>query len=90
MQPDPSGAVPDLEAMLRRPAWFGGAACRGAGHVAYFPSRGESINPAKSVCDSCPVIDDCLAHALADPELQGIWGGTSVKQRQAMRRPSAA
>lgn len=41
---------------------------------------------AKMVCMQCPYQARCLAFALKDPDLQGIWGGTNERQRAAMRR----
>lgn len=39
---------------------------------------------AKAVCRSCPLIAECLAHALANREF-GVWGGTSDDDRKAIR-----
>jgi WhiB family transcriptional regulator, redox-sensing transcriptional regulator len=79
----------DLFALLNvRPAWQAEAACRGAGTVDYFPSRGESTAAAKAVCAGCPVRTECLDYALdtpADARLPGIWGGTSERERRGMR-----
>jgi hypothetical protein len=41
----------------------------------------------ETVCAACPVVSPCLAEALArdrdwDP---GIWGGTTPRERQAIR-----
>lgn len=45
---------------------------------------------AKKVCNGCPVKTQCLEHALTTPEMYGIWGGTSEKERKhlALRRRS--
>ena len=53
-------------------------------------TRGTSSNaPAKAVCSGCPVRVECLAYALAEPQLQGVWGGTSDTERRALRRHAA-
>lgn len=39
----------------------------------------ESV--AKQVCEGCPVIQECLAHALRVPEDYGVWGGTTPEER---------
>lgn len=39
---------------------------------------------AKQVCRRCPVLGECLTHALACEDF-GIWGGTTAQERQAMR-----
>ena len=48
---------------------------------AMFPERGRSSQPAKNICALCPVADQCLEYALLDPQMQGVWGGTSHRQR---------
>jgi WhiB family redox-sensing transcriptional regulator len=40
---------------------------------------------AKAVCAGCPVREACLEFALANDERWGVWGGTSERQRRAMR-----
>jgi WhiB family redox-sensing transcriptional regulator len=79
-----------LNALLALPAWHRYAACRGSGHAEFFPGRGASTEAAKAVCVACPVRVECLEHALADPELVGVWGGTSDRERRRMRRDGAA
>ena len=41
---------------------------------------------AKILCEACPYSGDCLEYALKNPELQGIWGGSTEKQRKKIRR----
>lgn len=52
----------------------------------------SSASPAdhKEMCGWCPVKDLCLATALADPSLHGIWGGTSEAERRLMRSGAPA
>jgi WhiB family redox-sensing transcriptional regulator len=66
--------------------WFSRAACRGADTDHWFPS-GDAI-PAEvaDICDGCPVRNPCLAYALADPELKGIWATTTEKERSRLRK----
>jgi WhiB family transcriptional regulator, redox-sensing transcriptional regulator len=73
-------------ALTRRPSWQAQAACRGTGVDPYFPARGTSTEPAKSTCAVCSVREPCLAYALADPEIVGVWGATSAKERARMRQ----
>lgn len=40
---------------------------------------------AKQFCTRCPVVDVCLAYAIEANELEGVWGGLSPSERQAMR-----
>jgi WhiB family redox-sensing transcriptional regulator len=41
---------------------------------------------AKALCSSCPYKMRCLEYALSNPGEQGIWGGTTERDRQAFRR----
>lgn len=70
-------------------SWRDDAACRGPEHDLdlFFPTRGETdrLRAAKAVCATCPVTEPCLAFALLTGA-EGIWGGTSEKQRRAIKR----
>jgi WhiB family redox-sensing transcriptional regulator len=76
---------PSLEDLTNRPAWMERGACRGEDRDLFFPVLGASTARAKAVCSGCPVRSECLDYATADPEIAGIWGGTSAKQRQKLR-----
>jgi WhiB family redox-sensing transcriptional regulator len=67
-------------------AWMADALCAQTDPDAFFPERGESPRPAKAVCLTCPVCEDCLAYALEHGERFGVWGGTSERERRALRR----
>jgi hypothetical protein len=43
---------------------------------------------AKRICATCPLITDCLQHALDNDE-HGIWGGSNEKERRAMQHRAA-
>lgn len=67
--------------------WVQRGACLGSYDERFYPERGDSNKEAKAICfDQCPVRDECLEHALTKPERFGIWGGTSERERQEMRR----
>ena len=83
-----NGDEPSLNAVLRRPEWHRRAACRGVGHSGFIVSRGEPYS-RRELCDQCLVRNDCLRFALADPELVGVWGGTTEIDRRRMRRAVA-
>lgn len=40
---------------------------------------------AKAMCSQCPMIEACLLSAMDNAEW-GIWGGSTMKERQTMRR----
>ena len=83
MQP---GDVPTLADLFpARPAWMAEAACRGTETASFFPSRGEPTAEAREMCGRCPVAGPCLAYAVAE-ELDGVWAGTSKRERRLMRQ----
>jgi len=68
-----------------RPRWQRHAACRGYDVSLWFPTRGESAEQAKNICDDCIVLTDCLTWALDQPADHGIAGGLSGRQRRRLR-----
>jgi len=73
-----AGGYDPLDALLlvdqARPAWHARAACRGAGVDTFFPAHGND-GPAREVCDSCPVVEDCRAWAEEHKPADGVWAG---------------
>ncbi len=82
--------------------WQVAGACRGMDSEVFFhPTRERAkarrarIDAAKAVCRTCPVIQQCLDHALQAREPYGIWGGRSEDERaemlgvQSLRYPAA-
>jgi WhiB family redox-sensing transcriptional regulator len=66
--------------------WRDLAACAGHPVEMFFPARGASQDHALQICGRCKVREDCLAEALADPDLDfGIRGGMSARARKARR-----
>jgi WhiB family transcriptional regulator, redox-sensing transcriptional regulator len=71
--------------------WRASGACRSADPDLFFPisSRGpaeKQIARAKMICAGCQVRQECLEFALAHDQTHGIWGGTTVEDRQRDRR----
>ena len=68
--------------------WREGAACADRPEIDFFaPSEdGEEVRRAKTICASCPVLDDCLAFAIETNQPDGIWGGHTAKERVRIRR----
>lgn len=88
--PDPD-IVDYLFDLLARPAWHEQAACRGVGADGtkpnvFFPDRGENHRPAAQLCQTCPVFEECRAHAQGLPERFGIWHGLGQRARTRGRR----
>lgn len=72
-----------VEALRVLPAlrWWDRSACKGMDTNAFVD---EDIS-AKSVCVTCPVRVDCLGEALRVPDIVGIWGGTTSRERVRLR-----
>ena len=79
--------------------WQHRASCRGTDTDMFFSPDGERGNvrarrerAAKQLCQDCPVLDNCRAHALTATESYGIWGGMSETERarhtRRTRRPA--
>lgn len=67
-------------------AWQDRARCVEADPELFFPERGgDTAEDAKQFCGLCEVRYECLSYALARPSLDGVWGGTSFRQRQRIR-----
>lgn len=74
--------------------WRAQAACRGLDSEIFFPDPDDEDAEAvaKVICDVCPVREPCLEYALGFREREGIWGGTSERDRRRIvrqRRKSA-
>ena len=65
--------------------WRELAACRGTDLNLFFPSRGETADPAREICAVCPVRQACLDYALSNAIIHGIWGGLSERERRDLR-----
>jgi WhiB family redox-sensing transcriptional regulator len=66
--------------------WAVYAACKGERSLAFFPQNRVEEKAALAICAICPVIDDCLDHALESKERFGIWGGTTERARRKLSR----
>lgn len=60
--------------------------CLGTDPNLFLPQKGEPTDPAKKICGECRVRSDCLEEGLAlGNKAEGIWGGTSKRERTAIR-----
>ncbi|MFJ3229771.1 WhiB family transcriptional regulator [Streptomyces sp. NPDC086787] len=55
---------------------------------AYF-TDGLRPGQARVLCTGCGYVELCGAYALERPELWGVWGGTTRREREALRRRAA-
>ncbi len=95
----PSGGfpIPEVSKSLKPTIdswdWQLNGACRGLPAEMFFYPDGERGRhrdtreaKAKAVCATCSVIVECRAHALAVPEIYGIWGGLGEEERANLIR----
>ncbi|MBO0874664.1 MAG: WhiB family transcriptional regulator [Pseudonocardia sp.] len=68
--------------------WRVSANCRNGDPERLFVT-GAKQREARSICRGCPVLTQCLAHALDERIEFGVWGGLTERERRAMlrRRP---
>ncbi len=74
--------------MRERDRWWLRGACRGMDVDIFFPvSKNDVDTPmALMTCRGCPVRQECLEYALTIPSLDGIWAGTSDRDRDRIRQ----
>jgi len=68
------------------PGWHIGALCSETDPEIFFPAGGSTFKVAKRICNSCPVMEDCLQASLDGQEEFGVWGGTSSDERLGLLR----
>ena len=73
-------------------SWHDEAMCRDTDQSLFFPEEGDCRSgefsiyaKARLICAECPVIAECLDHALVTRELVGVWGGKSERERRRLR-----
>lgn len=71
---------------MGRYQWQDDAICNQVGPDPWFIERGESARPAKAICKSCPVRQQCLDYALTERITEGIWGGLTARERRELLR----
>lgn len=52
----------------------------------FFPIIGGRMDIGKEICRLCVVKDECLEYALVNNINEGIWGGTSGRERIVLKR----
>lgn len=51
-----------------------------------FPNNRDGIQAAKKFCRPCPERDACLEYALDEKIPDGIWGGRTPRERNAIAK----
>jgi WhiB family redox-sensing transcriptional regulator len=86
---DPAEVWAALADVVRRPEWQADALCKEHADVNFFPELGESAKEARRVCSCSLSRAECLTFGIETRSL-GLWGGTSLRETEAIRRPGAA
>lgn len=86
-----SVAVGTLRPVVEMWDWQQHGKCRQVDPEVFFHPEGERGSKrhdrdaaAKVVCEACPVLAQCRAHALAYREPYGVWGGLSESERESL------
>lgn len=69
--------------------WQDKARCAETDPELFFPENGVNgrrVRQARQACWQCEVRAECLAYALSRPGTDGIWGGTTERERRVMRK----
>jgi WhiB family redox-sensing transcriptional regulator len=72
------------------PEWQERGLCAQTDPDAFYPELGKPSAPAKRICRNCEVQQQCLEFALANNEEFGIWGGTTERERRALKKKATA
>ena len=70
--------------------WIEKANCASYDPDIFFPERGgrKTLLLAKAICAQCLVQEECLEYGLMEKD--GVYGGTSGKERRIIRRQRKA
>ena len=91
MEPYAADHPTTIEELLRRRVWHAPATCRGSGTDAFvIDAKKEPSAEVLALCDGCQVRGECLEYAMAHPDLVGVWGGTTERERRVLRKKAAS
>lgn len=81
----------DIRALGKDAEWHEEGWCFGKNSDVMFPESNQGQKQAAKVCQlSCPVQTSCLDYALSADERWGVWGGTTERERERLRKRKAA
>lgn len=72
--------------MRENQKWSVKAACRGIDAAVFYPISEDDALIAKSICDACSAREACLEFALSNRENNGVWGGSTERERRRVLR----
>lgn len=70
--------------LLQMPDFHMRGNCYGQDAELWWAEDDAAKRIAVAVCQACPVRVECLEHALAVPEKEGIWGGLLPYERKRL------
>jgi WhiB family transcriptional regulator, redox-sensing transcriptional regulator len=71
---------------MKDQTWKTDAACRGMDPDVFFPTDEVGQAAALDVCAECPVRELCLEFAIRSRQTDGVWGGTTPRERRKLIR----
>jgi WhiB family redox-sensing transcriptional regulator len=77
-----------LDMLLRD--WSGSALCAQVDPELFSPDQGANGAAAKRLCGRCLVVEPCREEAVATPGIEGVWGGTTTRERRKLRQAGGA
>ena len=77
----------DATLVFDRADWQKQAACRELDVSVFYASSIQDVEYARSVCAPCTVRGDCRRYGDDVSPDHGMWGGATVSERKAQRRP---
>jgi WhiB family redox-sensing transcriptional regulator len=82
--------VASLQVNIDKPSWMESAACIDMPLDMFVPGPGRlgaaDTRKAVAICRQCPVRQACLDYALEHPDMAGVWGGTSHRERNRIHK----
>jgi len=65
--------------------WQDRAACKDADSALFLTGVTSRVMKAKEICESCPVIDDCLMFAIENEDFEPhVYGGMTGAERRSL------
>ena len=80
-----SYTIDPLPIEFRRADWMSDAACRDTDPNDWVTEHSTGMSKQREMCAECPVRQECLDYAMAEPTLKGMWGGLTATERTAIR-----
>jgi len=60
------------------------------GTRSFFSVAPDNLERARATCAGCPVREECYQYAMSDPDIKGVWAGTTAEERKELRRSRVA